>query len=123
MYHSGQGFDQDSVIDQVIAAGRANAYREGGSVAGTVGEAVIDSVPLDSTPFGDPEVIAGGSGARSSPNSIASKALQPLTVLRPMCSSSEEIEGLISSSDAQRSPYVLDRYPSGECMCHENSLL
>ncbi|MCQ4127591.1 hypothetical protein ABIE52_000272 [Rhodococcus sp. OAS809] len=58
VYRGGRGFDQGSVIEQVIAAGQAIAYREDGSVVGIVGKVVIDGVSLDPIPFGDLKINA-----------------------------------------------------------------
>lgn len=59
MYRGGAGLDQDSAIDQVVAAGRVIAFREDSLVVGTVGNVVVDGVLLDSIPFWDPGIGVG----------------------------------------------------------------
>lgn len=56
LYRGGEGWDQRSVIEQVVAAGRMIARREDDSVVGIAGKVIIDGVPVDAVPFGDPGV-------------------------------------------------------------------
>ncbi|PVX59725.1 hypothetical protein [Rhodococcus globerulus] len=58
-YRGGHGSDRVWVIEQVVAAGRALAFRGDGSVVGVVGNAVIAGTPVDSIAFGDSAVSDG----------------------------------------------------------------
>ncbi|MDF3319720.1 hypothetical protein ACIGKR_32260 [Rhodococcus qingshengii] len=55
-YRGGAGFDRESVIEQVIQAGREIACRGDGSVVGVVDKVVIGGTPVHAIVFGDPGV-------------------------------------------------------------------